>query len=176
MQHYLVKSQFRENFLVIAYSFSPSIVMPDHWHDDVIKWKHFLRYWPFVWGIHRSPGNSAHKGQWHGAFMFSMICTWMNSWVNSHEAGGLRRHQAHYDIIVMKTKLIDGPTVHNSPSTISKTARIPKYPENYHLTLIFSWPFCFPSNVWPTGFDGNKYYRQCIHLGIPLLGWRVQIL
>ena len=27
-------------------------------HDDVIKWKHFLCYWPFVWGIHRSPENS----------------------------------------------------------------------------------------------------------------------
>ena len=23
---------------------------------DVIKWKHFTRYWPFVPGIHRSPG------------------------------------------------------------------------------------------------------------------------
>ena len=23
-------------------------------HDDVIKWKHFPRCWPFVWGIHRS--------------------------------------------------------------------------------------------------------------------------
>ena len=27
-------------------------------HDDVIKWKHFPRDWPFVRGIHRSP----HKG------------------------------------------------------------------------------------------------------------------
>ena len=25
------------------------------YHDDVIKWKHFPRYWPFVRGIHRSP-------------------------------------------------------------------------------------------------------------------------
>ena len=25
-------------------------------HDDVIKWKHFLRYWALVRGIHRSPG------------------------------------------------------------------------------------------------------------------------
>ena len=25
-------------------------------HDDVIKWKHFPRNWPFVRGIHRSPG------------------------------------------------------------------------------------------------------------------------
>ena len=29
--------------------------------DDVIKLKHFLRYWPFVRGIHRSPLNSPHK-------------------------------------------------------------------------------------------------------------------
>ena len=33
-------------------------------HDDVIKWGHFPRYWPFVWGIHRSPVNSPHRGQW----------------------------------------------------------------------------------------------------------------
>ena len=42
-------------------------------HDDVIKWKHFPRYWPFVRGIHRSPVNSPHKGQWRGALMFSLI-------------------------------------------------------------------------------------------------------
>ena len=43
-------------------------------HDDVIKWKHFPRYWPFVRGIHRSPVNSPHKGQWRGALMFTLIC------------------------------------------------------------------------------------------------------
>ena len=32
-------------------------------HDDVIEWKHFPRYWPFVRGIHQSPVNSPHKGQ-----------------------------------------------------------------------------------------------------------------
>ena len=32
-------------------------------HDDVIKWKHFPRNWPFVRGIHRSPVNSPHKSQ-----------------------------------------------------------------------------------------------------------------
>ena len=47
-------------------------------HDDVIKWKHFPRYWPFVRGIHRSPVNSPHKGQWRGALMFSLICAWIN--------------------------------------------------------------------------------------------------
>ena len=44
-------------------------------HDDVvIKWKHFLRCWPFVRGIHRSPVNSPHKNQWRGV----LICTWIN--------------------------------------------------------------------------------------------------
>ena len=39
-------------------------------HDDVIKWKHFPRYWPFVRGIHRSPVNSPHKGQWRELWCF----------------------------------------------------------------------------------------------------------
>ena len=38
-------------------------------HNDVIKWKYFPRYWPFVRGIHRSPVNSPHKGQWRGALI-----------------------------------------------------------------------------------------------------------
>ena len=71
---------------------------------DVMKLKHFPRYWPFVWGIHRSPVNSPHKGQWRGALMFSLICVWINGWANNREAGDLRRHRAHYDVIVMLTK------------------------------------------------------------------------
>ena len=30
---------------------------------DVIKWKHFPRYWPFVRGIHRSLVNSSVTGE-----------------------------------------------------------------------------------------------------------------
>ena len=72
-------------------------------HDVVIKWKHFLNYWPFVRGIHRLPVNSPRKGQWRGALMFSLICSWINGWVNHRETGDLRRHRA-YDIIVMSSK------------------------------------------------------------------------
>ena len=72
-------------------------------HDDVIKWKHFPRNWPFVRGIHQSPVNSPHKGQWRRALMFSLICVWINDWVNNREAGDLRRYRAHYDVIVMDT-------------------------------------------------------------------------
>ena len=75
-------------------------------HDDVIKWKHFPRYWPFVRRIHRSPVNSPHEGQWRGVFMFSLICVWINDWVNNGEAGDLRRYLIHYDVTVMNNILI----------------------------------------------------------------------
>ena len=71
------------------------------WHDDVIKWKQFPCYCPFVRGIHRSRVNSPHKSQWRGALTFSLICAWINGWVNNREAGDLRRHRALYDVIVM---------------------------------------------------------------------------
>ena len=68
-------------------------------------WRHqmesFPRYWRFVRGIRRSSANSPHKGQWQ-ILMFSLICARINGWVNSREAGNLRRHHAHYDIIVVK--------------------------------------------------------------------------
>ena len=70
-------------------------------HDDVIKWKHCPRYWPFVRGIHRSTVNSPHKGQWRGALVFSVICAWINGWVNNRKAGDLRHHWTHYDVTVM---------------------------------------------------------------------------
>ena len=79
-------------------------------HDDVIKWKHFPRYWPFVRGIHRSPVNSPYKGQWRGALMFTLICAQINGWVNNGEAGDLRRNRGHYDVIVMNKENIKGVT------------------------------------------------------------------
>ena len=75
------------------------------YHDDVFKWKHLTRSWPFVPGIQWSPANSLHKGQWCGTLMFFLICGRINGWVNNGEAGDLRRHGAHYDVIVMHTHI-----------------------------------------------------------------------
>ena len=69
--------------------------------DDVIQWKQFPCYWSFVRRIHWSPVNSPHKGQWRGAFMISLICAWTKDWVNTRDAGNLRRCRAHYDDAVM---------------------------------------------------------------------------
>ena len=68
-------------------------------------WRHqmeiFPIYWSFTRGIHRSPVNSPHKGQWRGALMFSLICAWIKGSVNNREAGDSRRHRVHYDVTVM---------------------------------------------------------------------------
>ena len=84
----------------------PSIECNVAMHDDVIKWKHFPRYWRFVQGIHRSPVKSPHKGQWRGALMFSLICVWINDWVNNRQTDDLRRQRSHYDVIVMVPNIL----------------------------------------------------------------------
>ena len=81
-----------------------------HPHYDVIKWKHCSRYCPFMRGIQRRPVNSPHKGQWSGALVFSLICACILDYVNNREAGNLRRHRAHYCVIVID---MNGPiTIH----------------------------------------------------------------
>ena len=56
----------------IASARLPSSVMYVKIHDDVIKWKPFPRYWPFVQGIHWSPVNSPHKIQWREALILTI--------------------------------------------------------------------------------------------------------
>ena len=118
-----------------------SYVHPDVNHDDVIKWKHFPRNWPFVREIHRSPVNFPHKGQWRGALMFSLIYAWINDWVNNREAGDLRRQHGHYDVIVMNggTSKLQLNLMHGS--TITSNKRIWVYLYIYAPTLLNSlWP------------------------------------
>ena len=50
-------------------------------------------------------GAFPHKGQWRGDLMFSVICTWINGWVNNREAGDLRRHRAYCDVIVTTSRI-----------------------------------------------------------------------
>ena len=62
-------------FVAVCYDISLFI------HDDVIKWKHFLRYWPLVRGIHRTPVRvpltRSNKGQWCGSVVF-FFYLWLN--------------------------------------------------------------------------------------------------
>ena len=103
LQYFAIRRQFREPetchiatyFLHTVYS----ITTLCSW------WRHQMETFPallaFVQGIHRSPVNSPPKGQWRGALKFSLICVWINGWVNNREAGNWRRYRTHYDVTVM---------------------------------------------------------------------------
>ena len=58
-------------------------------HDDVIKWKHFARYWP--------PTQRPVTRSFEVFFDLRLNHSWANNW----DAGDLRRYRDHYDIIVM---------------------------------------------------------------------------
>ena len=47
-------------------------------------------------------GEFPAQSQWCGALMFSLICTWMDNWINNREAGDLRHQCNHYDVTVMR--------------------------------------------------------------------------
>ena len=73
--------------------------------DVFLWWRHqmepFSALLALCAGNSPVPVNSPHKGQWRGALMFSLICAWINDWVNNREAGDLRRYTGHYDVNVM---------------------------------------------------------------------------
>ena len=62
------------------------LISSTDYHDDVIKWKHYPRYWP-----HRWPVVSLYKGQGHGALAFSLNCIWKKKtgWANNRDADDL---------------------------------------------------------------------------------------
>ena len=64
----------------------PHLLQEKAKYNEVIKWKHFPHYWPFVRTIHLSPANSPHKSQWRGALMFSLICA-LNKRLNKKSRG-----------------------------------------------------------------------------------------
>ena len=71
----------------------------------ITRWRHqmetFSALLAIYTGIHRSPVNSLHKGQWRGSLMLSLVCARINGRINNLDAGDLIRHRAHYDAIVM---------------------------------------------------------------------------
>ena len=64
--------------------YKPGVTHMGH-HDDVIKRKHFPRYWPFVRGMNSPTQRPVTRS-------FDVF------FENNHEAGDLRRYRAHYDM------------------------------------------------------------------------------
>ena len=103
------------------------------------------------------PVNSPHKGQWRRALMFSLIYAWIKDWVNNREAGDLRRHRGHYDVIVMWSNsimhiCITGPQwVKNllAPGEILSSCSL------RHDSRVTGWSFAIPGPLLLTWFNFN---------------------
>ena len=74
-----------------------------------------------------------HKGHWRGALTFSLICVWINGWVNNRDAGDLRCYRAHDDVTVMCEKFIHGLA---SSHMFWKKTNAPQIPHR----LASKWP------------------------------------
>ena len=68
-------------------------------HDDVIKWKHFPRYWSFVWKS--SPGNSPVTAEFPSQRPVTQSFDVLFDLGLERTVVGLRRHRAQYDVIVI---------------------------------------------------------------------------
>ena len=66
----------------------------DMGHDDVIIWKHFPRYWPFVRGVEFP----SQKPVTRSVDVFFYLCLYKRL---SKQADDLRCHRAHFDVTVM---------------------------------------------------------------------------
>ena len=115
---YWIMNDAVNNIWTLAY-WEPAIFV-SLLHGLTLSWKHTFTIWPFYhtpWWRHQMetfsallaicagnspvPVNSPHKGQWRGVFMFSLICARINGCVNNCEAGDLRLHRVHFDVIIM---------------------------------------------------------------------------
>ena len=89
--------------ILVCNAFIVSMLTWWPWQNAEPWWRHqmetFFALLALCAGNSPVPVNSPHKGQWRGALMFSLICVWINGWVNNREAGDLRRHRGHYAVI-----------------------------------------------------------------------------
>ena len=73
-------------------------------------WRHQMETFSALLAI--CAGNSPVPGEFltqrpvTRSLMVSLICVWINGWVNNREAGDLRRYRAHYDATNMEYEMI----------------------------------------------------------------------
>ena len=127
------------------------------------------------------PANSPHKSQWRGALMFSLICAWINEWVNNREAGDLRLHRGHYDVNVMVFPAVRADNVESvSMSYIKCTPKLfntlrPRHNGRHFADAIFKWIF-LNENIWIPIKISLKFVLQGPINNIPalvqIMAWR----
>ena len=118
------------------------------YHNDVIKWQHFPRYWPFVRGIHPSPELSCYFYLRVNKRLSKQSWYWC-----------LRHHRAHYDVIVMLCFV-------SLCATVIIYILIIRSGSNYCNTCPYWWKtnYCMIYNF-------NQYLPSCLLMRSLLLRW-----
>ena len=100
------KAVLEENVLWFHWSIPSLSPAPIDWnlsmHDDVIKWKHFPRYWPFVWGIPLTKAKSdlclnkrlSKQSIWRW-FETPSLPSWRHGNVGNHPPGNCKTTSWH---------------------------------------------------------------------------------
>ena len=112
-------------------------------------------------GIHRSPVNSPHKGQWRGALMFSLICVWRNrfskqSWCWSFEtlSRPLWRHSSE---INLHTWTLMSPDI----------SRIYSFIDNSYVKIFYCTFHEIYALGWPLSVYCDQYHPD--HCGLTVI-------
>ena len=76
------------------------VIRPCPWYLLMARWRHEMETCSalLAFCVGNSPGT---KGQWRGTLMLTLSCARIKGWINNREAGDLRRHSAHCDVIVV---------------------------------------------------------------------------
>ena len=117
-------------------------------------------------GNHPWPVNSSHKGQWCRALMFSLICVWINGWVNNGEAGDLRHDHVHCDVTVMFKASISNRNWDSNGSSNSSLKNYSKMPIIYVFVMNRSYFF---------HLIGNQLINWHITICCSICSWGKQI-
>ena len=70
--------------------------------------------------------------------MFSLICVWINDWVNNREAGNLRRYRVHYDVIVLEVHISSDNDLERSANKPLSESMFTQIGSLRHEVVVFS--------------------------------------
>ena len=97
----------------------------------------------FVWGIHRSPVNYPHKGQWHGKCFHLMTSSWIHRWFRQWLA--TKQATSHYQDQCWPSCLMpygitgpQGTIYHAAEEHNNPKIHAPKLPY-YHVICKIDW-------------------------------------
>ena len=89
--------------------------------------------------------------------MFSFICVWISDWVNTGEAGDLRRYRIHYDVTVMYWNRF-----------------LSVYRNQYWLRDMSSWPMCCNFSEQYVMMEEKQRFHLIVYICVERL-WKPQI-